>query len=43
LLTPNPDEELACGSISISNIFFSAAAIREDTLIEVVVLPTPPF
>ncbi len=40
---PIPDDELPCGSISTSNVLYSAAAMEADKLIEVVVFPTPPF
>ena len=40
---PNPDEVLACGSASISSTFLPSAAKAAAKLIEVVVLPTPPF
>ena len=43
LSTPNPLVVFPCGSISTTNTFLPFAAIHEDKLIDVVVLPTPPF
>ena len=40
---PSPDVQLACGSISITNVGFSDAAKNADKFTAVVVLPTPPF
>ena len=43
LLIPNPVDVLPCGSKSINNVFLPNFPKAADKLIEVVVLPTPPF
>ena len=40
---PKPDVVFACGSASTSSVLYSNAARLAAKLIEVVVLPTPPF
>ena len=40
---PSPEVELAWGSASINRVLNSSAAKLAARLIEVVVLPTPPF